>query len=147
MIRQVLLAPVPCVHLASAAITPHLSERVAFGSSKTALDQLPIGMPVFIYTSQPPHRLFQAGVASWTGTLGAIVPAVRSGARSGKHPNPSVRPPTAEAGDEASMYFWEVLGLHHIEAPRPLTAFLKPSGGKPFSGDWPQWPVLVEHDC
>jgi hypothetical protein len=95
MMKLVLLAPVPAIHLASAARSPNLNDRVAFGTSRPGVEQFPIGIPVFIYASHPPHALFRRGVASWSGTLGAIVKAVERGARSGKHPDPSVRPLTA----------------------------------------------------
>jgi hypothetical protein len=152
MIKQVMLAPVPCVHLASAASTPHLRDRVAFGTNKLGLEDFAIGIPVFIYASQPlthttpPHPLFRRGAASWSGTLGSIVKAVQVGARSGKHPDPSVRPPTAERNDTPSIQFWEVLGLHQLKPPRPLSHFVNIGGGKLFEGGVPQWPVLAELD-
>lgn len=140
-----LLAPVPCVHLESAASIPSLSKRVAFGTSRHGLNDIPIGLPIFIYASQPPHRLFHREVASWTGVLGAIVKADESGRRSGKHPDPSVRPPSAESDDGPFLYFWEVLGLHQLEPHQPLSMFTKESGGT-FKGEVPEWPVLCSLD-
>ncbi len=118
---QVLLAPVPCIHLESAT---KVGPRVAFGTNRLGLSQTPIGLPVFIYASRPPHPLFRPGVFSWTGKLGAIEKAVERGPRSGKHPDPSVRPPTAEAGDTACIEFWEVLDLIKLEKDRPFHDFL-----------------------
>jgi hypothetical protein len=142
---QVLLAPVPCVHLESAASVPNLCNHVAFGTSRQGFRQMiPLGIPVFIYASQPPHHLFKGGVASWTGTLLEIIDAVERGPRSGKHPNPTFRPPTAEATDGPFLAFWEVIGLHQIQSPRALGDFAKTGGGKPFDGMAPQWPVLAE---
>ena len=143
MIQSVILAPVPCVHLESASEVPSLSERVAFGSSQEGVPSLPLGVPVFIYASLPPHRLFVLGHVSWTGTLGAIVPAVKDGTRSGKHPASSMRPPTAEATDKPFLYFWEVLGLKQLASPRRLEDFKANS----FIGEAPRWPVLAELDC
>jgi hypothetical protein len=141
---QVLLAPVPCDHLDSAMKVPGLSRRVAFGTSKSGLSNVPIGLPVFIYASQPPHPLFLPGVFSWAGKLGAIVKAVERGPRSGKHPDLSIRPPTAEACDTASMEFWEVLDLAKLEKPRSFREFLTLGGGEPFNGREPQWPIVAQ---
>lgn len=143
MIKQVLLAPVPCIHLASATRIPGLMQRVAFGTSRLGIDQVPIGLPVFIYASQPPHSLFRRGVASWTGALGAIVKANETGSRSGKHPDPSVRPPSAEANDGPFLFFWEVLDLSNREPPRSLSDFMKKGGGIAFHGDAPEWPTVA----
>jgi hypothetical protein len=123
-----------------------LRQRVAFGTSRLGIDQIPIGLPVFIYASQPPHGLFRRGVASWTGVLGAIVKANETGARSGKHPDPSARPPTAEANDGPFLFFWEVLGLRNLEPPRSLSDFTKKGGGTAFDGDVPEWPIIVQLD-
>jgi hypothetical protein len=122
---------------------PALSEIVAFGSSQEAVAHLPIGVPVFIYASLPPHSLFRLGSVSWTGTLGAIVPAVERGARSGKHPDVLRRPPTAEATDKPFLFFWEVLGLRQLEPVRRLAEFKT----KAFVGEAPRWPVVAELDC
>jgi hypothetical protein len=143
MLRTVILAPVPCSHLESASTIPALSEVVAFGSSQEDVPHLPIGAPVFIYASNPPHALFKLGSVSWTGTLGAIVPPVTSGDRSGKHPDPSHRPPTAEGTDKAFMYFWEVLGLKPLDPLRRLGEFR----AKVFIGEAPRWPTVAELDC
>jgi hypothetical protein len=140
----VFLAPVPAVILESASAVSALVDRVAFGSSKQGLDAIPIGIEVFIYASLPPHPLFKPGVATWTGKLGAVVPAVRSGPRSGKHPDPKVRPPVAEQDDGPSLYFWEVHGLKRLAVPMPLDRFKSMSGGKLFSGRAPEWPVLAQ---
>jgi hypothetical protein len=145
-IRQVLLAPVPGEHIESAQSVPSLLEKVAFGSSKSGLRTAPIGLDVYVFVSQPAHRLYRRGAVSFRGTLGALVPAVEGGRRSGKHPDPSVRPPTAEAGDGAFLYFWEVEKLHSLSEPIPLTRFSKDGGGPPFSGSEPQWPVLAYLD-
>lgn len=149
MIQQVVLAPVPWEHLASAQTMPHLAERVAFGSSSEAVKSLPIGLPVFIYGSakgRPPS--IRPGLATWHGRLGAIVRAVEGPVRSGKHPDPNERPPSAEACDGPFLWFFEVLGLQQLAAPRRLSEFTKASGrGKPFTGDVPQWPVLAYLDC
>jgi hypothetical protein len=138
----VFLASVPCVHLASTMTIPALSTRVAFGSSKSGLsNSAPIGLPVFIFASKGPHALYRNGVYTWTGTLGAIVPAVEKGARSGKHPDKNVRPPTAERHDSAFTHFWEVLNLTRLESPRPFSDFF---GCAPFEGKAPEWPVLCQ---
>jgi hypothetical protein len=148
MIKQVLLAPVPWEHLESAEGQPGLRERVAFGSSSAQVLSLPIGLPVFIYGSNPQHGRFKAGVVTWEGTLGAIVPAVERGRRSGQHPDSTVRPPSAEKDDTGFLCFFEVQGFHPLAAPRKLSEFTKSDGkGKPFTGDVPQWPVLAYLDC
>ena len=143
MLRTVVLAPVPCVHLESASTVPSLSDVVAFGSSQEGVPNLPIGVPVFIYASLPPHPLFKLGSVSWTGTLGAIVPAVQSGSRSGRHPDPARRPPSAEATDKPFLFFWEVLGLKPLDPVRRLGEFK----AKTFIGEAPRWPVAAELDC
>lgn len=139
MPAPVFLAPVPSVHLASAMTVPALSTRVAFGSSKSGLSNTPIGLPVFIFASQPPHPLYRNGVYTWAGTLGAIVSAVEKGPRSGKHPDKNVRPPTAEATDAPFTHFWEVLNLTRLERPRPFSDFFDCA---PFEGRAPEWPVV-----
>jgi hypothetical protein len=147
MLKQVILAPVPWVHLESAEGVPKLGERVAFGSSSPKLLSLPAGLPVFIYGSDPRHKRFKPAVVTWKGTLGAVVPAVQGGRRSGQHPDPTIRPPSAEQGDTGFLCFFEVLGLRLLEAPRPFSEFTKHDGkGKPFTGDVPQWPVLAYLD-
>jgi hypothetical protein len=148
MFQQVLLAPVPCLHLHSAISVPKLANRVAFASSQRAVPHLPIGIPVFICASDPKSatpealKLLRPGYVTWAGRLGAIVEAVKDGPRSGKHPDPSVRPPTAEAKDTPVLYFWEVAGLHRLVTPRRLGEFQST-----LNGDAPQWPVLAEADC
>jgi hypothetical protein len=142
MLRPVLLAPVPYVHLASWAETPSLQAMVAFGSSKSGLSDLPVGIDVYIHASQSndPRHLRSAG---WKGRLGGIVPAVERGLRSGKHPNPSVRPPTAEAGDGPFLMFWEVENLQELVERTPLAAFKGPNGKKAYPGSQLQWPVAA----
>lgn len=147
MLTTVLLAPVPCIHLHSAAGVPALRERVAFGSSQAGVPTLSIGLPVFIVASDPQsattpavRALLCPGWATWGGHLGAVVPAVKTGPRSGQHPEPHVRPPSAEVGDSAFLYFWEVTGLHLLPTPRRISEF---KVAAPF-GDWPRWPVLAE---
>ena len=145
--KEVLLAPVPCIHLASAATIPSLAQRVAFGTSHSGLVNVPIGLHVYIYASQPPHRLFDPGHVSWAGKLVAIVHANKTSSRSGKHLDPSVRPPTTEAligGDGPFLFFWEVEGLHQLKKPDRLSLSKFKST---FGGDAPQWPVLAELDC
>src|SRR4051794_11359343 len=115
--RQVLLAPVPGEHIASACEVPGLLSRVAFGSSKAGIENAPVGIAVFIYVSQPSHRLYRRGFFWGGGTLGEFVPAVKSGRRSGKHPDPSVRPPTAETADGPFLFSWEVESLHQLREP------------------------------
>lgn len=148
MIRTVILAPVPCRHLASTLSAPALAERVAFASSQSAVPSFPIGLPVFIYPSDTAdataadRQLLTPGRTSWTGALGAIVEAVKSGRRSGKHPDPLVRPPTAEETDTPVRFFWEVLGLQRMVQGRPLSDF---KSAVPI-GNAPRWPVLAELD-
>jgi hypothetical protein len=137
---QVLLAPVPCIHLQSAK-DKGLTHRVAFGTSRSGFSDTPIGLMVFIFASQPPHRLFRPGVFSWAGKLGAIVKAVERGPRSGRHPDPSVRPPSAEESDDAFIEFWEVLDLAELKEGRPFSHF---RGGSPFNGRAPEWPVVAQ---
>ena len=142
MIRPVVLAPVPCVHLESVNSVPGLAASVFFGSSHEADTPLPSGAPVFIYASIPPHALFKPGQFSWTGTLGSIVRAVDGGPRHGKHPDPSQRPPTAEAKDGACLYFWEVRNLEPLETPRRIGDFKS----KTSINEVPRWPVIAEAD-
>ena len=146
MIQTVILAPVPCLHLHSASEVPSLGERVAFGSNQQAVPNLPIGAQVFIYASDPQTatkealRLHKPGYATWTGYLGTVVNAVKGGRRDGKHPDSSVRPPTAEATDTHFMYFWEVLGLRPLRPPRPLADFT----GTLAKGGVPKWPARAD---
>jgi hypothetical protein len=142
MLQLVVLAPVPCEHLESAMAIPRLRERVAFGSSHSGVPDLRVGLDVFVYASQGPHRLFRLGKVSWVGVLGAIVPAVKGGGRGGKHPDPMVRPPSAEAKDARCLYFWEVLGLRPLEPMRPLRDFKSGT----LVGEIPRWPMIAELD-
>ena len=105
---------------------------------------MPVGLPVLIYVSEPPHVLHVVGMVTWAGTLGAIVPAARTGKRSGKHPDVSVRPPYAESGDTPALWFWEVLGLHPLPTALPLGRLRGTNGSKPFDGRAPRWPSIVE---
>jgi hypothetical protein len=140
----VFLAPVPAEILESAKKVPALADRVAFGSNKQDLSAIPIGIEVFIYASQPPHPLCKPGFVTWGGKLGAIVPAVEKGPRSGKHPDPKVRPPFAESDDTPVICFWEVLGLQPLTHPIPLSRFKNMKGGKALGGQAPEWPVLAQ---
>jgi hypothetical protein len=142
MLQPAILAPVPCEHLESAMAFPRLSERVAFGSSHSSVPDLPVGLDVFVYASQGPHGLFRLAKVSWVGVLGAVVPAVKGGVRSGKHPDRRVRPPTAEDTDKPYLYFWEVLGLRPLEPLRPLRDFKSDT----MVGEVPRWPMVVELD-
>ena len=142
MIRSVVLAPVPCVHLASTSSVAGLSASVFFGSSHEAVPPLPLGVPVFIYASIPPHPLFRPGQFSWTGTLGSVVRAVESGPRNGKCPDATRRPPTAEEKDGPFLYFWEVQGLEQLTTPRSLADFKS----KTSINEVPRWPVVAELD-
>jgi hypothetical protein len=150
MSQEVLLAPVPCVHLASAATIPKLKERIAFGTSQSAFKQQfesRIGIPVYIYASQPlhtshpPHPLFCGPVASWKGELFAIVKANNRG----KHDDPSIRPPSTlekEDPDGPFLFFWEVEGLHRLKKPYLSLSKFKWKGGVGV----PQWPALADLD-
>ena len=139
----VFLAPVPASILESAQTVPSLVKLVAFGSNKPGLELFPIGLDVYIYASQPPHRLCRPGYVTWGGKLGAILPGVEKGRRSGKHPNPSVRPPDAELHDTPATLFWEVLGLHLLDKPISFSRFENVNGGKLFGGGAPEWPTLA----
>lgn len=142
MIRPVVLAPVPCVHLESTGSVPGLSASVFFGSSHEGIDKLPLGLPVFIYASIPPHALFKPGQFSWTGTLTSVVRAVESGPRSGKYADPARRPPTAEAKDGPFLYFWEVQNLEQLATSRGLADFKS----KTSINEVPRWPAVAELD-
>lgn len=101
-------------------------------------------MPIFIYGSDPRHERHVAGTVTWTGYVDRIVPAVEKGPRSGKHPDETIRPMTAEDGDTAFIRFLEVTGIHMLKQRLPLAAFTRKDGkGKPFTGPVPQWPVLA----
>ena len=80
----VFYAPVPASILASAQTVPELANRVAFGSNSFGLKDMPIGVDVYIYASQPPHDLYNPGMVTWTGKLGAIVRAVEGTLISGR---------------------------------------------------------------
>jgi hypothetical protein len=137
--REVILAPVPAVHLASALTVPALSERVAFGSSSSSWSTLPIGLEVFIYVSGPPHGLYKGFVATWHGKLSGRTAAVSHGPESGMHPDASLRPPTAEASDTAFLGFFEVDKLRALAKPIPLKQFKSAS----LSGlGVPEWPMV-----
>jgi hypothetical protein len=151
MLKQVVLAPVPLVHLESAWTKPELRERVAFGSSSPNVATFPIGIPVFILGSGLSllRERYPPSAATWGGTLGAVEQAVEGGQRSGMHRDPSRRPPTAERIDIPFRYFYEVLNLQRLGGPRHLSEFTKIGGikRKPFTGPAPQWPVLAELEC
>ena len=68
--------------------------------------------------------------------------AVDGGPRHGKHPDPSQRPPTAEAKDGACLYFWEVRNLEPLETPRRIGDFKS----KTSINEVPRWPVIAEAD-
>jgi hypothetical protein len=150
MLRTVMLAPVPAIHMASTIANPHLMRRVAFGTCNESVKDFTIGLDVFIYVTpsrdaDPSRSLVRPGFVTWQGTLGAIVPAERSGRRNGKHPDPNVRPPSAEDTDTAFLMFWEVLNLHKLEgqAAIPLNGFSRPDGSSFSNGHPPGWPVLA----
>jgi hypothetical protein len=151
--NEVILAPISAEIIDSTLKIPELHKLVAFGSNKEGIDTFPIGADVYIYASksdespnapkQPPHPLWQAGVVAWGGTLSAIVPAVQHGRRSGKHPNPALRPPFAEEGDTPVTHFWHVQNLHRLERPIPFSRFKYPGGGTAFGGSQPRWPIVA----
>jgi hypothetical protein len=143
---KIVLAPVPCIHLFTASGVPALASRVAFGTSQPDAPNLPANAPVFICASHPEGappealRLLRPGFATWTGTLLRVVRAVDGGRRSGKHEDPSVRPPSAEANDGPFQYFWEVSGLRQLPIPRALGDF----HGEGPMGNVPRWPIIAE---
>lgn len=144
MHQQVVLAPVPWIHLDSIANDPILKRRVAFGTSSLAVTQEYAGLPIFIYGSGPAHKRFLPGVVTWTGTIDKIERAIERGLRSGKHPDDTIRPLTAEEGDSAFISFLEVTNIALLKRSLPLARFTKRDGkGKPFTGVVPQWPVLA----
>lgn len=144
MLKKVVLAPVPWVHLEPIEKQPHLRERVAFGTSRLAVGDDYAGLPIFIYGSDPTHERHIAGVVTWTGFVDRIRSAVEKGPRSGMHPNETVRPLTAEEGDTTFIRFLEVTGIHLLEKPLPLPLFAKKDGkGKAFTGLVPRWPTLA----
>jgi hypothetical protein len=147
MHEQVVLAPVPWIHLESIAKEPHLKSRVAFGTSSPAVSQEYAGLRIFIYGSGPDHKRHIRGVVAWTGMVDKIERAVERGRRAGKHPDSTIRPLTAEDGDSAFISFLEVTGITLLERPLPFSRFTKANGkSKPFTGLVPQWPVLAYFD-
>ena len=121
---------------------PRFSERVAFGSSHSGVPDLPIGLEVFVYASQGPHRLFRLARVSWVGVLGAVVPAVKDGRRSGRHPDPRVPTPSVEGRGAPFRYFWEILGLRPLHPMRPLRDFKSDT----LVGELSRWPMVTELD-
>jgi hypothetical protein len=148
MLRKVILAPVPCLHLHTASSVPALATRVAFGSSQADVPNLPPGLPVFICASHPEDappealKLLRSGYATWTGKLLGVVRAVDGGRRNGKHEDPTVRPPSAEEKDGPFQYFWEVAGFGLLAKPQGLRDF---QAAGPI-GKAPRWPIVAELD-
>jgi hypothetical protein len=138
---SVLLAPVAAEIIASAIARPRLLEEVAFAARRKIAD-LWTGMPVYIYAApdfSPFHPLLRHGVATWAGTLVKIVPAVSTGPRRAMHPDPSMRPPFAEAYDyRDARSFWHVAGLAPLTEPIPLVRFRDENGFPIFDGLPPQ---------
>src|SRR5216684_2833302 len=144
MLKKVVLAPVPWVHLESMEKKPKLFERVAFGTSRLAVTDEYATLSIFIYGSGLDHTRHRSGVVTWTGFVDKIERAVQAGQRSGQHPDKSLRPMTAEDGDTAFIRFLEVTNIQLLNPPLPLTRFTKEDGkGKPFTGPVPRWPVLA----
>lgn len=138
----VLVAPVAAEILASALACPQLRDEVAFGTRQRDLDVEP-GTPVYIYAAPDSSgfkSLLKPGFVTWTGTLGALVPAVAGGARHGMHPDPSVRPPFAELYDyKDAAVFWHVRNLRALDEPIAFDRFRDFDGAKLFGGFAPQW--------
>ena len=64
----------------------------------------------------------------------------------GNIPNPAVRPPVTEKGDDldtAVPHFWEVRNLHRFERPIPLSRLENANGSKAFGGSAPEWPTVA----
>ena len=142
MSKTVLVAPLAAEILASALTHERFARDVAFGTRQRDLD-LPPGTPVFIYAApdySAHHALLRPGHVTWTGTLGALVPAVATGARLGMHPDARVRPPFAETYDykDAAM-FWHVHGLQPLAQPIPFERFRDSDGAALFGGFAPAW--------
>lgn len=142
MSAPVLLAPVSADIIASAFAVPRLRREVAFGTRQGDLALAP-GAPVFIYAAQghaKRHPLHRAGLVTWRGTLGRVVPAVSHGSRRGMHPDPAMRPPFAEATEyKDAALFWHVLDLEPLDEPIAIARFRDASGAKLFNGPAPLW--------
>ena len=138
--QQVILAPVPSVHLEFLAASERSRTRVAFGTSSSSLNTVPEGQPLDIYASNPPSPLYRGFFASWQGTFDRLVPAVVGGMRDGQCPDESIRHPTAECSDTAFKLLFEVSNLSPLKPPISLRNFQ--ISGKPLKAI-PWWPMLV----
>ena len=138
----VLVAPVPAEVLAPAISQPRLRDDVAFGTRQRDIGLAP-GTRVFIYAAPDGstfRSLLRPGFVTWTGKLGAIVPAVAQGVRRGMHPDQKRRPPFAESYDyRDAALFWHVQGLRPLDEPISFERFRDFDGAKLFGGYAPQW--------
>jgi len=150
---QGILAPVPCVHLASAIATCAQHGRVAFGSNavdvfERDLEPLPwAGCRVLIYGSRPElhggefKSFHRPGFVTYSATFVAWVRANPDG----RHPDPQLRPISTQDNDTAVIGFWEVADLVRLATPIALTA-LTGKRGRLKVGFVPEGPMAIDGD-
>lgn len=145
-----LLAPVPCRHLSGALETSRIVGRVAFASNRWEVFEgagvcVEVGWTVVIYASRPElgdlDHLFVPARASLVGTF---VGWVRADPRSGRHPNPSVRP-VSTGTDIPVIGFWEVRDLQRLTHDQsiPLSRFRTATNNRRVSQP-PLGPTIVQ---
>ncbi|MDQ0512582.1 hypothetical protein [Ancylobacter amanitiformis] len=136
MPHEVILAPVPLVHLES-ALAIAAGRRVAFSTSQASFPPQWEGRHVFFYASASGYAGGSAdiGKVPFRGVLVRHLPS-----SSGFYGGDAVRP-ASTATDNASLAFFEVADFEKLAKPLLIGQFAKADGGKYAAGFTPRRPI------
>ena len=133
-----MIAPLPIVHVSPTLKTVEEKGRVAFGSEALDFFEARKGdedlgkLDVFVIASRtgfdrvkqmPPGVILQH--AFLRGTLACVT---QPDPKTGKHPDPHLRPESAHEGDGPSLIFWELAAPEKLGNPITLRAFRTAAG-------------------
>jgi hypothetical protein len=150
--HPIILAPVPCVHLASAQ--QMRSERIAFGTDLTGFFPKNSegnnwkGRRVLIYASRKSSgakELFVTGRATFEAKFETWSPA-----KDGQHFFPEERPPSTldkKTGDSAFKGFWVVTALKRLPKEQwvAISSLKATDPNQPLKKPYPRKPMLVQN--
>ena len=149
-----MIAPLPIVHVSSTLTTAAERGRVAFGSDAFAFferrekDKDFGKLEVFVIASRTgltDAKQVPLGIKLHCAFLrGTLAGLTQPHPKTGKHPDPSVRPASAHEGDGPSLIFWELVALETLAEQIPLKAFRNEGGG--MYSEVPRGPTIAKID-
>jgi hypothetical protein len=150
--RLAILAPVPCIHLASALKMAAVGgARIAFGTNAATFFEgdmqpgelaIPPGTPVLIYASRPEFGAAHLAPRGLDYGFVATLVDWRRADRRGRHPEHEQVRPLSTDDDGPAIGFWEVETLAKLPSAVPLGALRSNATMKPITTP-PRGPMLV----